>query len=73
MLLQNDKDVLLLFPYWKKVATFTRLQAKGAFIVSTEQNETIKNITILSEKGNICKLFNSFPEAQPKVYRFKDA
>jgi len=68
MLLQSANDLLVLFPYWKKPAAFTNLRAKGAFLVTAEQNGTIKNISITSERGNICNLLNPFAQGIPKVY-----
>jgi len=68
MLLQSYDDVMILFPYWKKAASFKKLRAKGAFLVSAEQNEDIKNISIFSEKGNTCKMVNPWPESSPTIY-----
>lgn len=54
MLLQHEDGVLRVFPDWPadKDAAFTRLLAKGAFLVSSEQrNGAVKFINITSEVG----------------------
>lgn len=54
MLLQHENGILRVFPDWppSKDASFTRLRAKGAFLVSSEQrNGRITNINIFSEHG----------------------
>lgn len=60
MVLQTVDDVLYLFPCWtKSPGSFTRLRAKGAFLVSADYDgSTVSNLKIFSEKGNICKLSN---------------
>lgn len=60
MMLQTVDSVMYLFPNWtKEPASFTRLRAKGAFLVSAEkQNSAISNVSIFSEKGSICKIKN---------------
>ncbi len=54
MLLQHEGGVLRVFPDWPadKDAAFTRLLAKGAFLVSSEQrNGAVTFINIMSEAG----------------------
>jgi len=54
MLLQHEDSVLRVFPDWPSTmdASFTRLRAKGAFLVSSEQREgKVTAIDILSEQG----------------------
>lgn len=58
-LLQGYNGTIRLFPNWpeNKDAAFNNLRAAGAFLVSAaQQNGQIKEITILSEKGNDLKL-----------------
>ena len=58
MMLQTVKDVMYLFPCWTKTqASFTRLRAKGAFLVSADYDgATVSGLKIFSEKGGQCKL-----------------
>jgi hypothetical protein len=54
MLLQHEDGVLRLFPDWpvKMDASFTRLRAKGAFLVSSEQRAgAVSYVDVTSEKG----------------------
>jgi hypothetical protein len=54
MLLQHEDGVLRVFPDWPSSmnASFTRLRAKGAFLVSSEQRDgKVTGIHILSEQG----------------------
>jgi hypothetical protein len=54
MLLQHEDGILRVFPDWPSTrdASFTRLRAKGAFLVSSEQRVgTVTSIDILSEQG----------------------
>jgi hypothetical protein len=53
MLLQHEDGVLRVFPDWPSTdASFTRLRAKGAFLVSSEQRSgTVTSIDIVSERG----------------------
>lgn len=54
MLLQHEAGVLRLFPDWPAAmdASFTRLRAKGAYLVSSEQVAgKITFVDIVSEKG----------------------
>lgn len=60
MMLQTVEDVMYLFPCWTKTpASFTRLRAKGAFLVSADYDgATVSGLNIFSEKGGPCKLSN---------------
>lgn len=60
MMLQTVEDVIHLFPCWTKTpASFTRLRAKGAFLVSAHYDgTTVSGLEIFSEKGGVCKLSN---------------
>lgn len=54
MLLQHEGGVLRLFPDWptKMDASFTRLRAKGAFLISSEQRAgAVRYVDVTSEKG----------------------
>jgi hypothetical protein len=54
MLLQHEDGILRVFPDWPSSmdASFTRLRAKGAFLVSSEQrNGTTTFIDVISEHG----------------------
>jgi len=60
MMLQTLDSTLYLFPNWiKSAAKFTRLRAKGAFLVSADYNGTmVSNMKIFSEKGTKCYVNN---------------
>jgi hypothetical protein len=54
MLLQHEDGVLRVFPDWPTAmdASFTRLRAKGAFLVSSEQHAgTVSYIDVTSEQS----------------------
>lgn len=56
MLMQHENGVLRVFPDWPKTmdASFTRLRAKGAFLVSSVQSKgSVSSIDITSEKGGV--------------------
>lgn len=63
MMLQTVEDTLHLFPCWtKSQASFTRLRAKGAFLVSADYDgSVVSNLKIFSEKGASCQLKNPWP------------
>lgn len=58
MMLQTVEDVMYLFPCWTNTpASFTRLRAKGAFLVSAGYDgATVSRLEIFSENGGQCKL-----------------
>jgi len=58
MMLQSVNEVLTIYPAWpkSKKGVFKSLLAKGAFLVSADYDDGIKNIVIKSEKGGICKI-----------------
>lgn len=58
MMLQTVEDVMYLFPCWTNTpASFTRLRAKGAFLVSADYDgTTVSGLKIFSEKGGLCRL-----------------
>lgn len=63
MMLQSVEGVLHLFPCWPaSPASFTRLRAKGAFIVSAEYDgKAVTSLEIKSENGGTCRLWNPWP------------
>jgi hypothetical protein len=65
MLLQHEGGVLRVFPDWpaEKDAAFTRLLAKGAFLVSSEQRHgAVTFINITSEVGGPLKIASPWGE-----------
>jgi hypothetical protein len=70
MLLQHEDGVMRLFPDWPSSmdASFTRLRAKGAFLVSSEQRAgKIVAIDIISEKGGLLTIQNPWGKAAVTV------
>lgn len=60
MMLQSVDGVLYLFPCWIDTpASFTRLRAKGAFVVSADYDgKQVVDLNVLSEHGGICRINN---------------
>lgn len=60
MMLQSVDGALRLFPCWPAApASFTRLRAKGAFVVSAKYDgRETSELTIESARGNVCRLVN---------------
>lgn len=59
MLMQSHEGVIRLFPCWnrKSPASFEKLRADGAFLVSAElKNEQISFLKIKSLKGRVCNV-----------------
>lgn len=69
MLLQSTNETLRFFPCWpKRPASFTRLRAKGAFLVSAIYNgEEVVSLELVSEKGNPCRFANPWPGHEVEV------
>lgn len=69
MMLQSVDSVLYLFPDWiKKPASFRRLRAKGAFLVSADYDgKAVGSLLIHSEKGGPCLLRSPWPGRRPTV------
>ena len=63
MMLQSVDDILYLFPCWPaKPASFTRLRAKGAFVVSAEYDgRQVTSLTIHSDRGTPCRIKHPWP------------
>ena len=70
MLLQSNEGFLHLFPVWfpDKDASFKRLRARGAFLVSSEfRNGTVQFAEIHSEKGKVCRIRNPWEGKQVRI------
>lgn len=69
MMLQSVDSVLHLFPCWIPApASFTRLRAKGAFLVSAGYDgRKVMTLQIQSESGNECRLRNPWPGREISV------
>jgi hypothetical protein len=71
MMMQSYEGVVRIFPNWnpKKDASFEKLRAYGAFLVSSSLRKgKIENVIILSEKGNPVTLQNPWKERDSKVF-----
>lgn len=70
MMLQSVEGVLHFFPCWTdKPASFTRLRAKGAFLVSADYDGTdITRLEIISERGGLCKMKHPWKEGRLSVF-----
>ena len=72
MLLQSYEGVIRVFPNWnhKKDASFENLRAYGAFLVtSTLKKGLIRKVTLISEKGRVCKIENPWKGCPVQVIR----
>jgi len=70
MLLQHEGGVLRVFPDWptKMDASFTRLRAKGAFLVSSEQRQgLVTKIEIYSEKRGALEIQSPWEDRPVRV------
>ena len=70
MLLQHEDDVLRVFPDWPTTmdASFTRLRAKGAFLISSDQHAgTVSYIDVASEKGGSLVIQNPWGSHNVRV------
>lgn len=69
MMLQSVDGILYLFPCWtQSPASFTRLRAKGAFIVSADYDgHTASHVTITSEQGGTCRIYHPLKSGKVKV------
>ena len=64
MLLQAHQGKIRVFPVWprERPASFGRLRAPGAFLISGEIREgEIRPVEIESERGRTCRLVNPWP------------
>ena len=72
MLLQSYEGIIRVFPNWnrKKDASFENLRAYGAFLVtSTLKEGLIQGVTLVSEKGRVCKIENPWKGRPVQVIR----
>ncbi|MBP1965321.1 discoidin domain-containing protein [Paenibacillus aceris] len=71
-LLQSNQDFIHVFANWHddQKAEFTRLRAKGAFLVDAKQNEYGQTtyVNIFSEKGRDLTVLNPWPGQEVEVY-----
>jgi len=75
MMMQSEAGVVRIFPNWPKSmnAKFTRLRAKGAFLITAEQKDgLITNVEITSEKGEPLTLENPWFNFTPRVQSASD-
>jgi len=75
MLLQSHEGFIRVFPVWfaDRPAQFSRLRAKGAFIVSSEyQDGGVVNVEVFSEQGLPCRVVNPWPHQGCAVWEVTD-
>jgi poly(beta-D-mannuronate) lyase len=71
MLMQSEGSIIRVFPDWPltKNASFTKLRAKGAFLVSSElKNGEVPYIHIQSEQGGMVTLMDPWQDGTVKVF-----
>ena len=76
MLLQSNEGFLNLFPVWltDRDASFKRLRARGAFLVSSEfRNGAVQGVEIFSEKGKVCRIRCPWKGKQARVLKISPA
>lgn len=72
MLLQSYEGIVRIFPNWNrsKDASFNRLRAYGAFVVSSRLKKgMVEHVKIISEKGRPCILENPWPLKAVQLFR----
>jgi hypothetical protein len=72
MLLQSYEGIIRIFPNWNhsKDASFEKLRAYGAFVVSSRLKKgRIEYVKLVSEKGRICLIENPWPHSRVKLVR----
>lgn len=67
MMLQSYEGVIRIFPVWPRKkhpnASFRNFRAWGGFEVSASLKDgEIEQVTVLSHKGNTCRVENPWPE-----------
>jgi hypothetical protein len=83
MLMQSEGRVIRLFPVWPadRPASFHRLRAKGAFLVSSELREgRVTHVLLTSERGGEARVLDPWgggcavvtPEGKPVPHRSED-
>jgi hypothetical protein len=70
-LMQSVDGIIRVFPSWDSTdAKFENLRAVGAFLVSSEKKDgEIINVTVLSEKGGLCRVINPWPGRTFEIIR----
>lgn len=73
-LLQSQAGFLQLFPNWRHEGEFTRLRAKGAFLVDAYQNDfdQVEYVNVYSEKGKDCSVLNPWQDDDQAMKVLKD-
>jgi len=72
MLLQSYEGILRVFPCWDRArdASFDRLRAYGAFLVSSRiKDGHVQFVELLSEKGRPCYMENPWPGRKVQLIR----
>ena len=72
MLLQSYEGVIRVFPNWnlEKDASFENLRAYGAFLITAALKQgKIQGVTIMSEKGRVCKIENPWKGKPVQIAR----
>ena len=72
MLLQSYEGVVRIFPNWnhKRDASFARLRAYGAFVISSGlKHGKVEYVKLLSEKGRPCTMENPWPGEKVQLRR----
>jgi hypothetical protein len=76
MLMQSEGGVVRVFPVWPATtdATFKRLRAKGAFVVSSEQKGgQVTGVQVTSEVGGTLNLQSPWTSGTPAVHQIDGA
>jgi hypothetical protein len=72
MLLQSYEGIIRIFPNWNhsKDASFNKLRAYGAFVVSSSLKKgKIGYVKLVSEKGRVCMMENPWPHRSVELTR----
>jgi alpha-L-fucosidase 2 len=72
MLLQSYEGIVRIFPNWNRAkdASFTKLRAYGAFVISSRlKNGQVSTVHLLSEKGRTCIMENPWPGKKVQLVR----
>ena len=73
-LLQSQAGFLHFFPNWRSEGEFTRMRARGAFLVDAYQNEfdQVEYVNVNSEKGKDCSVLNPWQDEGCAMKVLKD-
>lgn len=72
MMMQSYEQIIRIFPNWNKArdASFEKLRAYGAFLVTSElKNGEIRYVRLSSEAGRKCTIDNPWPGKQVQLTR----